>query len=154
MKMFQKFLPDLMHMLLRVLIIILAFKSSICDNYSSKNQTIAQFKLAFLFLTRGPMPMEPLWRRFFAWNTDATQYNIYIHPPPGFSYPVHSIFHGKEIQNRSNVHWGSFGIIAAEVRLCYRSRHLCADTHLFTLTEKVAAECSCRFYESNVLPTL
>lgn len=42
------------------------------------------FKLAFLFLTKGPMPLEPLWRRFFAFGNAENDYSIYIHPPKGW----------------------------------------------------------------------
>ena len=47
------------------------------------NSISSEFKLAFLFLTRGPMPFEPLWRVFFALHTNENEYSIYIHPPEG-----------------------------------------------------------------------
>lgn len=35
-------------------------------------------KIAFLFLTRGPMPLEPVWRRWFA-TADASEYTVHTH---------------------------------------------------------------------------
>jgi hypothetical protein len=39
-------------------------------------------KLAFMFLTRGPLPLLPLWERFFQGHSHL--FNIYIHAPPGY----------------------------------------------------------------------
>ena len=40
-------------------------------------------KIAFLFMTRGLMPLEDIWREFFNFNADPNQYTIYIHPHSG-----------------------------------------------------------------------
>jgi len=39
-------------------------------------------KLAFMYLTRGPLPLLPLWERFFQGHSHL--FNIYIHAPPGY----------------------------------------------------------------------
>jgi hypothetical protein len=93
-------------------------------------------KLAFLFITRGPLPFEPIWRRFFLWRTKGSEYSIYVHCPSGtaffksihfdlkhslllyhldYKYHSDSIFYGKEISNRTSLHWGGFDIMSAEV---------------------------------------
>lgn len=41
-------------------------------------------KIAFLFLTRGALPLEPIWRLFFASPELAPLFNIYVHPSPNF----------------------------------------------------------------------
>jgi hypothetical protein len=42
-------------------------------------------KVAFMFLTRGLLPHDHLWARFFAGQDPAT-YSVYVHAPPGFLY--------------------------------------------------------------------
>ncbi|GBG92212.1 hypothetical protein CBR_g54658 [Chara braunii] len=41
-------------------------------------------RIAFMFLTRGPMPFAPIWERFFRYYGDF--YNIYVHADPDFQY--------------------------------------------------------------------
>ena len=55
-------------------------------------------KVALLFLTRGPMPLEPLWSAFLtaglgsAWDR---LFSVHVHAPPGFAgYPPGSLFEG------------------------------------------------------------
>lgn len=55
-------------------------------------------RIAFLFITRGDMPLEPLWQRYFEGNRDL--YSIYVHAPPGFKFPNTSFFSGKEIPSK------------------------------------------------------
>lgn len=43
-------------------------------------------KVAFMFLTRGPLPMLPLWERFFKGHEQ--YFSIYIHAQPGFRLNV------------------------------------------------------------------
>ena len=45
-------------------------------------------KVAFMFLTRGPLPMLPLWERFF--NGHEKYFSIYLHTPPAFHLNVSS----------------------------------------------------------------
>ncbi|XP_068640995.1 glycosyltransferase BC10-like [Aristolochia californica] len=73
-------------------------------------------KVAFMFLTRGPLAFAPLWDKFFAGHEGL--YSIYIHFHPSFneSMPEDSVFHGRRIPSKE-VQWGSFTMIEAERRL-------------------------------------
>lgn len=65
-------------------------------------------KIAFLFVTPGPMPLEEIWREFFLWKADPNHYSIYIHPRPGYKYPPHSIFYNKEVDDGVEVLHSAF----------------------------------------------
>nr|XP_043627158.1 glycosyltransferase BC10-like [Erigeron canadensis] len=52
----------------------------------------AQKKIAFMFLTTGPLPMAPLWERYFNRTKRKNLYNIYIHADPNLQYDL--IFQG------------------------------------------------------------
>lgn len=54
-------------------------------------------KVAFLFLTRGPLPFAPLWERFF--KDHKGLYSIYIHTLPNYKLNVTetSVFYGRQI---------------------------------------------------------
>ncbi|KAG0564816.1 hypothetical protein KC19_8G142300 [Ceratodon purpureus] len=56
-------------------------------------------KLAFLFLVRGEIVFEPLWRRFFHGNEES--YSVYVHASnASYDYPESSFFHGKSVLSR------------------------------------------------------
>lgn len=73
-------------------------------------------KVAFLFLTRGPLPMAPLWEIFFKGNEGL--YSIYVHPDPSYnaSFASDSVFYNRQIPSKG-VGWGEFSMVAAERRL-------------------------------------
>lgn len=73
-------------------------------------------KVAFMFLTRGPLPMLPLWEKFFRGHEKL--FSIYVHTPPGYDYNVSntSAFYGRRIPSK-NVRWGSATLTDAERRL-------------------------------------
>ncbi|XP_058752628.1 glycosyltransferase BC10 [Vicia villosa] len=73
-------------------------------------------KLAFMFLTRGPLPMLPLWERFFQGHYNL--FNIYIHAPPGYVLNVShsSPFYRRNIPSQA-VSWGTVTLADAERRL-------------------------------------
>ncbi|CAI8591597.1 unnamed protein product [Vicia faba] len=73
-------------------------------------------KIAFMFLTRGPLPMMPLWERFFQGHYNL--FNIYIHAPPGFVLNVSdsSPFYRRNIPSQA-VSWGTVTLADAERRL-------------------------------------
>ncbi|XP_047147841.1 glycosyltransferase BC10 isoform X1 [Vigna umbellata] len=73
-------------------------------------------KVAFMFLTRGPLPMLPLWERFF--NGHAPLFSIYVHAPPRFHLNVSesSPFYGRQIPSQ-DVSWGTVTLADAERRL-------------------------------------
>lgn len=57
-------------------------------------------KIAFMFLTRGPLPMAPLWERFF--NGNEKLYSIYIHSLPSYEpdFRPSSVFYGRQIPSQ------------------------------------------------------
>jgi hypothetical protein len=71
------------------------------------------FKIAFLFLTRGPMPLEPIWDAFFHWNADPSQYSIYIHPHNDYQYTPDSLFYGHEVRTPGLTQWGALSVTSA-----------------------------------------
>lgn len=54
-------------------------------------------KIAFMFLTKGPLPLAPLWERFFRGHDE--RYSIYIHSLPSFvpNFPSSSVFYKRQI---------------------------------------------------------
>ncbi|KAK6121270.1 hypothetical protein DH2020_044973 [Rehmannia glutinosa] len=74
-------------------------------------------RVAFMFLTRGPLPMLPLWERFFS-GQDVEKYSIYVHALPGFDLEVSnsSVFYRRQIPSQ-HVEWGSVSLVDAEKRL-------------------------------------
>ncbi|KAM7471124.1 hypothetical protein LguiA_009307 [Lonicera macranthoides] len=84
-------------------------------------------KVAFMFLSKGNLPLAPLWEKFF--NGHEGLYSIYFHPQPSFngSMPKESVFYGRRIPSKNNVttfspkmqvvEWGKFNMVEAERRL-------------------------------------
>nr|XP_043624859.1 glycosyltransferase BC10-like [Erigeron canadensis] len=78
------------------------------------NRTI---KVAFMFLTRGPVVLSPLWERFFKGYEG--HYTIYVHSSDFNSTVTESeksVFHGRRIPSKY-VEWGKVNMIEAERRL-------------------------------------
>ncbi|CAI9110660.1 OLC1v1010724C1 [Oldenlandia corymbosa var. corymbosa] len=73
-------------------------------------------KVAFLFLTPGPLPLAQLWELFFLGHEG--RYSIYIHPNPSYkdTWPPNSVFYNRRIPSKS-VSWGETSMIDAERRL-------------------------------------
>ncbi|XP_019446242.1 PREDICTED: uncharacterized protein LOC109349754 [Lupinus angustifolius] len=73
-------------------------------------------KVAFMFLTKGPVLLAPLWEKFFKGNEGL--FSIYVHSSPYFNgtVPQSSVFHGRRIPSKE-VRWGDFNLIGAERRL-------------------------------------
>ncbi|PSR91141.1 Glycosyl transferase, family 14 protein [Actinidia chinensis var. chinensis] len=73
-------------------------------------------KVAFMFLTRGPVLLAPLWERFFKGHDGL--FSIYVHSDPSFnrSEPENSVFYGRRIPSKE-VKWGDVNMIEAERRL-------------------------------------
>ncbi|KAL0330411.1 UNVERIFIED_CONTAM: hypothetical protein Sradi_5027800 [Sesamum radiatum] len=59
-------------------------------------------KIAFMFLTKGPLPLAPLWERFFKGHEG--QYSIYIHSLPSFEadFPSSSVFYRRQIPSQTS----------------------------------------------------
>ncbi|KAK1375831.1 glycosyltransferase BC10 [Heracleum sosnowskyi] len=73
-------------------------------------------KIAFMFLTKGPLPLAPLWERFFSGHD--RQYSIYIHSLPSFvpNFPASSVFYKRQIPSEVS-EWGKMSMCDAERRL-------------------------------------
>ncbi|CAI5475636.1 unnamed protein product [Closterium sp. Yama58-4] len=74
-------------------------------------------KLAFLFMTRGPLPLAPFWERFFKGHEGF--FSMYIHTAREFRYKpgeLPSAFEGAHIPSQ-DVHWGEISMVDAERRL-------------------------------------
>ncbi|MCD7454776.1 hypothetical protein HAX54_026070 [Datura stramonium] len=73
-------------------------------------------KVAFMFLTRGPVLLAPLWELFFKGHEGL--YSIYVHSDPSYNHTqVESpIFHGRRIPSKE-VEWGKVNMVEAEKRL-------------------------------------
>ncbi|KAJ9557297.1 hypothetical protein OSB04_011911 [Centaurea solstitialis] len=58
-------------------------------------------KIAFMFLTRGPLPLLPLWERFFK-GQDKRKYSVYVHTNPDFKLNVtnSSAFHDRQVPSK------------------------------------------------------
>ncbi|PKI62304.1 hypothetical protein CRG98_017305 [Punica granatum] len=54
-------------------------------------------KIAFMFLTKGPLPLAPLWERLFRGHEGL--YSIYIHSHPSYvaNFPPTSVFYKRQI---------------------------------------------------------
>ena len=57
-------------------------------------------KVAFMFLTRGPLPLLPLWERFFRGHEK--YFSIYVHTPRNYALNVssESPFYGRQIPSK------------------------------------------------------
>lgn len=57
-------------------------------------------KIAFMFLTIGPLPLAPLWERFLKGNEGL--YSIYIHSLPSYeaNFLPTSVFYGRQIPSQ------------------------------------------------------
>ncbi|CAK9154089.1 unnamed protein product [Ilex paraguariensis] len=71
-------------------------------------------KIAFMFLTPGPLPFEKLWDKFFHGHED--RFSVYVHASR--AKPVHAsrYFAGREIHS-DKVVWGKISMVDAERRL-------------------------------------
>ncbi|GJP37016.1 hypothetical protein CLOM_g21474 [Closterium sp. NIES-68] len=73
-------------------------------------------KVAFMFLTKGPIPHAKLWERYFKGHEGS--YSIYVHTTPGYVFPKNAsaLFRNNTIRSEA-VSWGSPTMIDAERRL-------------------------------------
>lgn len=57
-------------------------------------------KMAFMFLTKGPLPFAPLWERFFKGHEGF--YSIYVHALPNYrsDVPSSSVFYRRQIPSQ------------------------------------------------------
>lgn len=73
-------------------------------------------KVAFMFLAKGPLPLAPLWERFFEGHEGF--YSIYVHSLPTYDakFPTSSVFHRRQIPSQM-AGWGEMTMCDAERRL-------------------------------------
>lgn len=57
-------------------------------------------KVAYMFLTRGPLPLAPLWERYF--KSHGGLYSIYLHAHPNYrpNFPTDSVFYRRNIPSK------------------------------------------------------
>ncbi|KAK1279917.1 hypothetical protein QJS04_geneDACA003071 [Acorus gramineus] len=76
-------------------------------------------KVAFMFLTRGRLPLRMVWERFFH-GCDRRLFSVYVHAPPEFvgeeEIPASSVFFRRRIPSKP-VQWGRPTMVEAERRL-------------------------------------
>ena len=86
-------------------------------------------KIAFLFLTRGALPHDHLWARFFQ-DQDPATYAIHVHAPPDFTFDATTtsspdalrLFRRAIIPNPvASTAWGAASVVLAEKRLLARA---------------------------------
>ncbi|XP_077209999.1 glycosyltransferase BC10-like [Tasmannia lanceolata] len=73
-------------------------------------------KVAFMFLSKGPLPLYPLWERFFEGHEGL--YSIYVHSLPSYrpTFMPTSIFYQRQIPSQVS-EWGRMSMCEAERRL-------------------------------------
>ncbi|KAI7729123.1 LOW QUALITY PROTEIN: hypothetical protein M8C21_033223 [Ambrosia artemisiifolia] len=80
---------------------------------SKMSTTNAPYKVAFMFLTPGPLPLSPLWELFFKGHEGL--FSIYVHPHPLYNdtIPQESVFYGTRITSQP-VYWGDISMMLRE----------------------------------------
>nr|CAB3504178.1 unnamed protein product [Digitaria exilis] len=75
-------------------------------------------KVAFMFLTRGPLPLAPLWDKFFSGAGGRDLFSVYVHATPGYrhDFPPASAFHRRQVPSQV-ARWGDTSMCDAERRL-------------------------------------
>lgn len=76
--------------------------------------------MALLFLTRGWLPYEPVWRAFLssvpALGKGSNQgwqqlFSLHVHLPPNHFFNSESLFLGYEVAERIEVEWGQWSVV-------------------------------------------
>lgn len=75
-------------LLIQLLFIYLSFCVGSVSDTDVVNGLNSDKKIAFLYMTRGHMPLEEIWHEFFRWRANASHYSIYVHPHQGYLFPV------------------------------------------------------------------
>lgn len=80
-------------------------------------------KVAFMFLTKGAMPLAPLWELFFKGHEGL--YSIYVHPNPSFNgtVPQGSVFHGRRIPSKVSRYTCTYNFFG---------KHTCTYIHTYS----------------------
>ncbi|KAL4026005.1 hypothetical protein IC575_014412 [Cucumis melo] len=94
----------------------LFWRASMVPRIVEGNYKTVPKKVAFMFLTAGPLPLATLWEKFFEGHNGL--YSIYVHSHPSYvdEIPQTSVFYGRRIPSQA-VYWGTASMIDAERRL-------------------------------------
>eukprot|EP00271_Cylindrocystis_brebissonii_P004654 TRINITY_DN1644_c0_g1_i1.p1 TRINITY_DN1644_c0_g1~~TRINITY_DN1644_c0_g1_i1.p1 ORF type:complete len:457 (-),score=39.90 TRINITY_DN1644_c0_g1_i1:397-1767(-) len=103
------------------------FAAALATGMGDTSSTFVR-KIAFLFITRGPLPLAPLWARFFRGHKG--KFSIFVHADPSYmkghrNDTLPPVFRGRFIRAQP-VHWGSLSLVNAERRLM---SHALLDPH-------------------------
>ncbi|XP_073525353.1 uncharacterized protein [Phyllobates terribilis] len=92
-------------------------------------------KIAFMFLTKGPLPFAPLWEKFF--NGNEEHYSIYIHSLPAYNeeFPSSSVFYKRHIPSQVSIRMGKMSMCDAERRLLANALLDIANEYFILLSE-------------------
>ncbi|PIN11368.1 hypothetical protein CDL12_16031 [Handroanthus impetiginosus] len=99
-------------------------------------------KVAFMFLTRRPLPISYLWDKFFKGHEG--MYSIYVHSYPSYSgshVPQDSAFNGRRIPSQP-VYWGTMSMIDAERRLLAHALLDSSNQRFLLLSDSCIPVCS------------
>ncbi|EEH54013.1 uncharacterized protein MICPUCDRAFT_4179, partial [Micromonas pusilla CCMP1545] len=93
--------------------------------------------IAFLFLTRGALPHDHLWGKFFA-RQDRSAYAIHVHAPPGFVFDetttrVPWLFNARVLLPNPVAAWGDAALVRAEKKLLRRALEASPSAMRFVL---------------------
>lgn len=83
------------------------------DDYKPSGYNPSDKKIAFLFLSKGAMPLEDIWHEFFRWRADPKHYSIYIYRPNNVPHDRDSLFYGRDVPTPVHVTWGNSTIAIA-----------------------------------------
>ncbi|GAB2291434.1 hypothetical protein Dimus_025689 [Dionaea muscipula] len=86
-------------------------------------------KIAFMFLTPGPLPFEKLWELFFQGHEG--KFSVYIHASQKRAVRKSQYFKGRDIRS-DKVEWGQVSMVDAEKRLLANALQD-PDNHHFVL---------------------
>lgn len=91
-------------------------------------------KVAFMFLTRGPLPLSPLWERFFRGHEG--RYSIYVHALPSYhaNFTSESVFYQRQIPSKVSSPTYCFSLL----RQVMLGRHAYADLDEITAKSPIS----------------
>lgn len=102
-------------------------------------------KIAFMFLTRGPLPLSPLWERFFKGHEGL--YSIYIHSLPSYEpdFPPLSVFYRRQIPGQVYT-ITIFSLICCQTEFCQFFLLVSMKIEFIHLFLSIICICSCYIY--------
>lgn len=104
------------HFLFIYYFIVILLYTLFTDSASTANDENNNSKIAFLFITKGALPLSALWVDFFKHVSNET-YKIYVHAPLEISKSYQFPFKGTAVKNPILVQWGTWSLAQAEIIL-------------------------------------